>query len=149
VARGGWRDFATQVSATSRYNFIERGDAVTYEHILASATVPNNSTASASLASYVSAVTQPHFSTDFAAINANSSSTAAGLTPHDGFVVSFLIPPSPTTASLAPTPVNFGDVGLGASASQTLTFTNTTTFTSTVTVNKIAISGTNAAGLGI
>ncbi|MDR3745268.1 MAG: choice-of-anchor D domain-containing protein [Acidobacteriaceae bacterium] len=139
-------DFNTQVAATSRYNYIERGDAVTYEHILASATVPNNSTASASLASYVSAVTQPHFSADFAAINANSSTTAAGLTPHDGFVVSFLIPPSPTTASISPTTLNFGNIELNAtSAAQAVTVTNTTTFTSTVTVTNIAISGTNAA----
>jgi hypothetical protein len=138
-------DFNTQVAATSRYNFIERGDAVTYEHILASSTVPNNSTASASLASYVSAVTQPHFSTDFAAIDANNSTTAAGLTPHDGFVVAFLIPPAPTTASLSPTTLNFGDVGLGASASLPVTVTNTTTFTSTVNVTNIAITGVNAA----
>jgi endonuclease/exonuclease/phosphatase family metal-dependent hydrolase len=139
-------DFNTQVAATSRYNYIERGDAVTYEHILASATVSNNSTASASLASYVSAVTQPHFSADFAAINANTSTTAAGLTPHDGFVVSFLIPPSPTTASTSPTTLNFGNIELNtASAAQTVTVTNTTTFTSTVNVTNIAISGTNAA----
>lgn len=138
-------DFATQVTATSRYNYIERGDAVTYEHILASATVPNNSTASASLASYLSAVTQPHFSADFAAISANSATTAAGLTPHDGFVVSFLIPPVPTTASISATSVNFGSVYLGATASQTLTITNTTTFTSTINVTNIVVSGANAA----
>ncbi|SEG16480.1 hypothetical protein SAMN05421819_2023 [Bryocella elongata] len=137
-------DFITSVSSTSRYNYIERGDAVVYEHILASATVPDNSTASASLASYVSAVTQPHFTADFAAIDANDSTTPAGLTPHDGMVVSFLIPPAPTTASVSPTSINFGDVSIGGSASQTVTFTNTTTFTSTVNVTGIAISGTNA-----
>ncbi len=138
-------DFVTSVASTSRYNFIERGDAVVYEHILASNTVTNSATASASLASYVSTVTQPHFTTDFAAINANSASTPAGLTPHDGFVVAFLIPPVPTTAALSNTTVNFGSLDLGASSTMTLTVTNTTTFTSTVTVSNIAISGTNAS----
>ena len=137
-------DFVTSVASTSRYNFIERGDAVVYEHILASATVTNSATASASLASYVSTVTQPHFTTDFAAINASSSTTPAGLTPHDGFVVSFLIPPVPTTASISATAVDFGNVDLGASKSVTLTVTNTTTFVSTVNIPQIAISGTNA-----
>jgi len=137
-------DFATSVAATSRYNYIEAGDAVVYEHILASATVTNNATASASLASYVSTVTQPHFTTDFAAIDANSSSTPAGLTPHDGFVVAFLIPPVPTTASLSPTSIDFGSVDIGGTVSATLTVTNTTTFASTVNVTNIAISGTNA-----
>ena len=137
-------DFVTAVASTSRYNYIENGDAVVYEHILASDTVTNSATASASLASYVSTVTQPHFTTDFAAINANSSTTPAGLTPHDGFVVAFLIPPVPTTAALSATALNFGDVDLGASSSLTLTVTNTTTFTSTVNVTNIAISGTNA-----
>lgn len=142
---GALTDFPASVASTSRYNFIEAGDAVVYEHILASATVTNNATASASLASYVSAVTQPHFTTDFAAIDANSSSTPAGLTPHDGFVVSFLIPPVPTTASLSPTAINLGSIDLGASTSMTFTVTNTTTFVSTVNVTNIAISGTNAA----
>lgn len=138
-------DFATSVDSTSRYNYIESGDAVVYEHILASATVTDSSTASASLASYVSTVTQPHFTTDFAATNANSSTTPAGLTPHDGFVVSFLIPPVPTTAALSATALNFGSVDIGASSTLTLKVTNTTTFTSTVDVTNIAISGTNAA----
>ena len=142
---GALTDFATSVASTSRYNYIEAGDAVVYEHILASATVTNNATASASLASYVSTVTQPHFTTDFAAIDANSASTSAGLTPHDGFVVAFLIPPVPTTASLSPTSIDFGSIDIGGSASVTLTVTNTTTFTSTVNVTNIAISGTNAA----
>lgn len=142
---GALTDFATSVAATSRYNSIEAGDAVVYEHILASATVTNNATASASLASYVSTVTQPHFTVDFAAIDANSASTTAGLTPHDGFVVAFLIPPVPTTASLSPTSINFGNVDLGGSSSVTFTVTNTTTFASTVNVTNIAISGTNAA----
>lgn len=138
-------DFVTSVTSTSRYNYIENGDAVVYEHILASDTVTDSSTASASLASYVSTVTQPHFTTDFATINANSSATPAGLTPHDGFVVAFLIPPVPTTAALSATALNFGDVDLGASSSLTLTVTNTTTFTSTVNITNIAISGTNAS----
>ncbi len=100
-------DFNTEVTALSRYNFIERGDAVTYEHVLASATIPDPNTAAASLASYVSTVTQPHFTADFYATNANAISAtnpAAGLTPHDGFVVAFLIPPVPTTASISPRP---------------------------------------------
>ena len=138
-------DFNAQVAATSRYNFIERGDAVTYEHVLASATIPDPNTAAASLASYASSVTQPHFTTDFYASNANSSTTPAGLTPHDGFVVAFLIPPVPTTASITPTSINFGSLDIGASASQTATVTNTTTFVSTINVTHIAISGTNAA----
>ncbi|RXH55910.1 choice-of-anchor D domain-containing protein [Granulicella sibirica] len=137
-------NFTTQVASTSQYNYIERGNAESIEHILASATVPDTSTASASLASYVSAVTQPHFTADFAATNANSPTTPAGLTPHDGFVTAFLIPPVPTTASISATAVNFGSVNLGSSATQTLTITNTTTFTSTVNVTNVAISGTNA-----
>ena len=137
-------DFATSVAATSRYNYLEAGDAVVYEHILASSTVTNNATASASLASYVSSVTQPHFTTDFAAIDANSASTSAGLTPHDGFVVAFLIPPVPTTASLSPATANFGRLDIGASTALSFTVTNTTTFVSTVNVTNIAIGGANA-----
>lgn len=138
-------DFTTDVTANTRYNIIERGNAASLEHILASSTVTDSSTASASLASYVNVVTQPHFSTDYAATNANSTSTPAGLTPHDGFLVNFAIPPVPTTASVSPTSINFGDVSLAHSASQTVTVTNTTTFTSTVTISNIAISGTNAS----
>jgi uncharacterized protein len=138
-------DFTTSVAALERYNIIERGNAASLEHILASATVTDSSTASASLASYMTGVTQPHFSTDFAAINTNDATTAAGLTPHDGQVVAFLIPPVPTTASISPTTLNFGDVYLGATASLPVTVTNTTTFTSTVAISKIAISGTNAS----
>lgn len=142
-------DFNTQVTATSRYNFIERGDAVTYEHILASATVPDPNTASASLASYATSVTQPHFTTDYAATSANTVVTAnpaAGLGPHDGFVVAFLIPPVPTTASITPASIDFGSVDLGASsAPMTATVTNTTTFISTVNITKVTISGTNPA----
>lgn len=137
-------DFVTQVTANSRYNYIERGDAEVLEHIMASSTVPDTSTASASLASYVSAVTQPHFTADFVATDGNTTTVPSGLTPHDGFVVAFLIPPVPTTASISASAVNFGSVDLGASATQTVTITNTTTFTSTVTISNIAISGTNA-----
>jgi hypothetical protein len=138
-------DFTTSVPATSRYNFIERGNSESIEHILASATVPDTSTASASLASYVSAVTQPHFSTDFAATQANDTTTSAGLTPHDGFVVAFLIPPVPTTASISSSAIDFGSVDLGGSATRTVTVTNTTTFASTVNVTNITISGANAS----
>lgn len=138
-------DFTTDVTANTRYNIIERGNAAALEHILASSTVTDSSTASASLASYVNVVTQPHFSTDYAATNANSSTTSAGLTSHDGFLVNFAIPPVPTTASVSPTSINFGDVYMGHSASQSVTVTNTTTFTSTVTISNIAISGTNAS----
>ncbi|ADV81207.1 choice-of-anchor D domain-containing protein [Terriglobus saanensis] len=138
-------DFTTSIATLQRYNIIERGNAASLEHILASATVPDSSTASASLASYMTDVTQPHFSTDFAAINTNDTTTAAGLTPHDGQVVAFLIPPVPTTASISPTTLNFGDVFLGATASLPVTVANTTTFTSTVAISKIAISGTNAS----
>ena len=139
-------DLNTAVTALQRYNFIERGDAVTYEHILASATVPDPNTAAASLSSYATSYTQPHFSTDFSAINANSATTPAGLTPHDGFVVAFLIPPVPTTASITPSSINFGAIDLGASSTpMSATVTNTTTFVSTINVTNIAISGTNAA----
>jgi|GEM_PF-4014234 len=137
-------DFTTSISEYERYNYIDRGNAESLEHILASATVTDSSIASASLASYETSVTQPHFSTDFAAIDANSSTTAAGLTPHDGQVVAFLIPPVPTTASISSSAINFGSVYLGNSASRTITITNTTTFTSTVTISSVAISGTNA-----
>ena len=94
-------DFTSSVSATSRYNIIERGNAAALEHILASATVTDASTAAVSLASYINTVTQPHFSTDYAAIDANDATTPAGLTPHDGFLVNFAIPPVPTTASIS------------------------------------------------
>ena len=144
----GLTDFNTQIPATSRYNFIERGDAVTYEHVLASATIPDPNTAAASLASYVSTVTQPHFTADFYATNANTISTsnsAAGLTPHDGFVVAFLIPPVPTTASISPVSMNFGSVDLGASSvPMTATVSNTTTFVFTINITKVGISGINA-----
>ncbi len=138
-------DFTTQVPANTRYNVIERGNAAAVEHILASSTVTDSTTAAASLASYVNVVTQPHFSTDYAAISANDSSTPAGLTPHDGFLVNFAIPPVPTTASLTPpSPLNFGGVYIGGSSTLQLTFTNTTSFTSTVNVTNVAISGVNA-----
>ena len=89
-------------------------------------------------------MTQPHFTTDFSAVNANSATTPAGLTPHDGLVVAFLIPPVPTTASISSTAINFGSVDIGGTATQTVTITNTTSFASTVNVTNIAISGTNA-----
>jgi hypothetical protein len=142
---GALTNFTTFVDSTERYNYLDRGNGEAIEHILASATVSDTSTASASLASYISSVTQPHFSADFAAINTNSATTAAGLTPHDGFVAAFAIPPVPTTASISSTALNFGSVNLGSSASQTVTITNTTTFTSTVTIKSVAISGTNAS----
>ncbi|MDE1175827.1 MAG: choice-of-anchor D domain-containing protein [Edaphobacter sp.] len=142
---GALTDFVTSVDSTSRYNIIENGNAEVLEHILASSTVTNDSTASASLASYVSAVTQPHFTADFAAVNLNGSATPAGLTLHDGLVVSFLIPPAPTTASVSSSSLNFGSVDIGSSVSQTITFTNTTSFTSTVTISGITISGTNSS----
>ena len=138
-------DFTTDVTASTRYNIIERGNAAVTEHIFASATVTDSSTASASLASYVNTVTQPHFTTDYSAVSANDATTPAGLTPHDGFLVNFAIPPVPTTASITPTSMDFGDVDLGGSKSLTATVTNTTTFTSTVNITNIAISGTNAA----
>ena len=138
-------DFALQVTSTSRYNYIERGDAELLEHIMASATVSDTSTASASLASYVSEVTQPHFTADFDQVDANDATTPAGLTPHDGFVVAFTIPPVPTTASISASAIDFGTVYLGSSATRTVIITNTTTFTSTVNVTGVAISGTNAA----
>lgn len=137
-------DLITSVASTSRYNYIENGDAEVLEHILASSTVTNSETASASLASYVSAVTQPHFASDFTATNLNDSTTPAGLTTHDGLVASFLIPPTPTTASVSPTSLNFGSVDLGSSLSQTITFTNTTTFTSSINLSSISIAGNNA-----
>jgi len=146
---GALTDFTTSVDADERYNYLDRGNAESFEHILASATVSDSSTASASLASYVSTVTQPHFTADFAGINTNDSTTAAGLTTHDGFVVAFTIPPVPTTASISSTALNFGSVNLGSSASQTVTITNTTTFTSTVTVSGAAISGTNASDYAV
>ena len=115
-----------------------------YEHILASNTVLDSTTASTALAAYETAITQPHFTTDYpAASYATSTTSAAGLTPHDGLVVAFLIPPAPTTATLSPTTLNFGNVNLGASATQTVTFTNTTSFASTVNVSGVTISGTN------
>ncbi len=136
-------DFTTLVPAATRYNVIENGNAAATEHILASSTVTDAIVAAGSLASYGTA-TQPHFSTDYAAINANDPSTPAGLTPHDGFLVTFAIPPVPTTASLTNGPLKFGDVYIGGSSTLQLIVTNTTTFTSTVNVTNIAISGLNA-----
>lgn len=138
---GALTNFTTEVPANQRYNLIERGESESVEHILASATVTAANSASASLASYETSVVQPHFSADFAAVNANSTSTPAGLTPHDGQVVSFLIPAVPTTASISASALDFGSVSLGASVSKTVTITNTSGFTSTVTVSGIAISG--------
>ena len=137
-------DFTTDITALERYNYIERGDAVSFEHILASATVTAASTAAASLASYETSVVQPHFSTDFAANDANTSATAAGLTPHDGQVVEFLIPAVATTASLSASALNFGKVYLGSSATKTVQVTNTSGFTSTITIQGVSITGANA-----
>ncbi len=140
-------DFTTQVVANTRYNVIERGNAASIEHILASATVTDATTASAALASYVNVVTQPHFSADYAAVTANDATTPAGLTPHDGFLVNFAIPPVPTTATLTPVALNFGDVEIGGGTrTLQLTLTNTSSFApATINVSSIAISGTNAA----
>lgn len=55
-------------TVTSRHIYIERGNAGVLEHVLASASIPGTSAASASLASYVPAVTQPHFTADLDAI---------------------------------------------------------------------------------
>ncbi len=138
-------DFTTAITPLERYNYIERGDAVSFEHILASATVTAASTASASLASYETSVVQPHFSTDFAATDANSSATAAGLTPHDGQVVEFLIPAVPTTISLSATTLDFGNVYLGSSATKAVQVTNTSGFSSTVTIQGVSVTGANAS----
>ncbi len=139
-------DFTTSVAATTRYNAIERGNAASIEHLLASSTVTDATTAAAALATYVNTVTQPHFSTDYAAVDANDATTPAGLTPHDGFLVNFAIPPVPTTATLTPTALSFGDVEAnGGTSTMHLTFTNTTSFGSTINVSKIAFSGTNAS----
>ncbi len=140
-------DFTTQVTSATRYNIIERGNAASIEHILASATVTDASTASASLASYINVVTQPHFTTDYAAVTATDATTPAGLTPHDGFLVNFAIPPVPTTATLTPSTLNFGDVEInGGTGTLQLTLRNTSTFApATITVSKLAFSGANAA----
>ncbi len=138
-------DFTTQVPVKNRYNIIERGNAASLEHILASATVTDPTTSTAPLASYINTVTQPHFSTDYSAVSANDPSTPAGLTPHDGFLVNFAIPPVPTAASIAPAALGFGDVYISNSKTLSTTVTNTTTFTSTVNVTGIAITGANAA----
>ncbi len=145
----GLTDFVAS-TATSRYNYIERGDAVMYEHILASNTVLDSQTAAASLASYETAITQPHFTTDYpAATYANTTTTAAGLTPHDGMVVAFLLPNSPTVATLSPSTLNYGSVELGVSSTLSTTFTNSTTFAATVTPSSYTITGTNAADYAI
>ncbi len=136
-------DFTTEVPANTRYNVIESGNAAAIEHILASSTVTDFTSARNALASYASAVIQPHFTADYEATSANDPTTPAGLTPHDGFLVSFAIPPVPTIASLTPGSLNFGDTYIGAGKSLALTFSNTTTFTSTVDVTKITISGPN------
>ena len=137
-------DFTTQVPTLSRYNIIENGNAASIEHILASATVTDPTTSANPLASYINVVTQPHFTTDFSAVSANDTTTPAGLTPHDGFLVNFAIPPVPTTASVSPTSLSFGDVYIGDSKTLSTTVTNTTTFTSTVNVTSIALSGSNS-----
>ncbi|MGI4854911.1 MAG: choice-of-anchor D domain-containing protein [Janthinobacterium lividum] len=142
---GALTDFTTQVPANSRYNIIERGNAAALEHILVSSTVVDAESAPASLASYVNLVTQPHFSTDYSAVSANDPNTPAGLTPHDGFLVNFAIPPVPTTASLAPATLGFGDVSLGNNELLSTTVTNTTQFASTIHVTSLAISGANAS----
>lgn len=131
--------------ANSTYNVLEQGNARSIEHVLCSET--QNTSASGSIYSYISFVTQPHWTTDFPAVLANDPTTPAGLTARDGFVGAFLIPPVPTTASLTPANVNFGNVYRTPApyAVQTLTFTNTSTFPSTVNVTGVSISGANAA----
>ena len=128
--------------SNSTYNVIEQGNARSIEHILCSQT--QNSSAAGSIYSYISTVVQPHWTTDYPAIDANDPTIAAGLTDRDGFVGAFLIPPVPTTAGLTPTAANFGSVYRTQSATQTFTFTNTSTFPSTVTVQNLAFSGANA-----
>jgi hypothetical protein len=142
---GALTNFTTDVTTLQRYNAITRGQTEAVEHILASSTVTASTTAQNSLASYMTSVVQPHFTADFAAVNTNSSTTPAGLTPHDGQVVSFLIPAVPTSAAVSATSLNFGDVYVGGSKSLSVTVQNTSGFTSTVNVTNIAISGTNAS----
>jgi hypothetical protein len=126
--------------SNSTYNIIENGNARSIEHILCSET--QNSSASGSIYSYISAVTQPHWTTDFPAVDANDPTQPAGLTGRDGFVGAFLIPPVPTTASLTPSTANFGNVFRGAASSATVfTVTNSSTFPSTVNVTNIAFTG--------
>lgn len=141
---GALQNFTSSVTTLQRYNAITRGNSEAVEHILASSTVTASTTAQNSLASYETSVVQPHFSADFAAANANSSSTAAGLTANDGQVVSFLIPAVPTSATVSASSLSFGDVYVGGSKSLSVTVQNTSGFTSTVNVSNIAISGTNA-----
>ena len=129
--------------SNSTYNVIESGNARSIEHVLCSQT--QNTSASGSIYSYISFVTQPHWTTDFPAVDANDPTIAAGLTARDGFVGAFLIPPVPTTASLAPASLNFGSVYRGASATQPLTFTNTSSFPSTVNLSGVTVSGANPA----
>ena len=133
-------DFTLSVPADTRYNAIEQGYAATFEHIL------TTGAGTAPLASYVVTVTQPHFSADYAAAaGANDPATPSGLTPHDGFLVSFAIPPVATTATLGPPALGFGAVSIGDSGAQPLTFTNTTAVAGVVNVRSIAVSGANAA----
>ena len=127
--------------ANSTYNVIENGNARSIEHILCSET--QNSSASGSIYSYISFVTQPHWTTDFPAIDANDPTIAAGLTQRDGFVGAFLIPPVPTTATLTPATANYGSIYRGNSASQVFTFTNSSTFPSTVNLAGASVTGAN------
>ena len=137
-------NFESSVGDNTKYNIIESGNARSIEHQFVSAV--GTATAAAPLSTYAAAITQPHFTTDFPAVTANDPATAAGLTPHDGFVSSFLLPPVPTTAAVSSGSLNFGSIYLGASsAPQTVSVTNTTTFSSNVVVQSVAISGANAA----
>lgn len=135
--------------ANSTYNVIEQGNARSIEHILCSTSnTASPNSASDAIYTYIDFVTQPHWTTDFPAVNANNPAIAAGLTSRDGFVGAFLIPPVPTTAATDVQTIGFGNVYVGATRQQPATFTNTTTFASTVVVNSIQITGPNAGDFG-
>jgi hypothetical protein len=125
----------------STYNVIENGNARSIEHILCSTTV--NGSQNGSLQDYIQGVTQPHWTTDYPAVDANDPTIPYGLASRDGFTSAFAIPPVPTTVSVTATSISFGNVYISQSATQNITFTNTSTFPSTVTVSGITITGTN------
>lgn len=93
-------NLTNDVPADQRYNVYVKGEAQSYEHILASQTIS-------------ATVTQPHFTADYARIQANLDTTPAGLTPHDGQLATLTVPLAQANLSADPTSLSFGDSPIG------------------------------------
>lgn len=124
-------NLTTDVPAADRYNIYVKGEAQSYEHILTSQNIS-------------AAVTQTHFSADYARVQANLDTTPAALTPHDGQLATLPIPP-PQANLTADTSLNFGDVPLLLVSTKSANIKAASDNDAPVTFSSLVISGPNAS----